>query len=379
MVKYEKLMEEARETIPTVMASMSKLVEMRYQMDMQSTSQWLGSAFSKGLSALSTIETIKIQARVQFRTNRSEEAPFGQHLQAISGMRNLHTFEFSVSSECNLPSDLDDLWRAMQAANIQLRSISVDDVSPSLLEYLASFRGLCHLALSLLMRDGMASGDGEEKMVSFLFKVVVRHSGTLSHLAVAGRSRCWCITEHNISALARCRSLKSLTTSLKQNIDFDFLTPLEFIFEYIQTLPSLRQLVLQLTRIFPDPPNYWRMGIAPQVLLSVHNAVTSIEHHEVSLVPEVLTIEYGNAGSVEYRLVELQLGSGAKTWRYYGEKPAWFHFDWILCDGMDSDEEDSIVSGDFQRRMQQQKKDRIAERVTYAAEQKAKGVLPGQF
>ncbi|KAF9533839.1 hypothetical protein CPB83DRAFT_411570 [Crepidotus variabilis] len=379
-VRYKELMEEVHQLLPAAMASMSNLVEIQCRLDMQSSAHPLGVTFSNGLSGLSTIETLKIRAQVPNNDYRSEKASVGKYLQAIGGMKNLHTFEFSVSSRRHYLCGLNDLWPAFQAAGIRLRSISVDDVSQSMLEYLVSFTGLQRLALSPLPTD---PGDIRELMLPFLFNnVVVRHSRTLSHLAVTGEGQGWCINQHHTSALARCRSLESLTTPLwvlNQKDDFNFLTPLEFIFEFTRTLPSLRQLVLKLTG--SNSTNHWRMEIAPQVLLSVHNAVTSIEHSEVSLVPEVLTIQYDRLGSVEYRLVELQLGSGATTWRYYGEKQAWMMAPLRLPSERRNRRGDSFVPvpEDLKRQMEQQERDRIAGRVTYAVEKKAKGVLPGQF
>ncbi|KAF9533842.1 hypothetical protein CPB83DRAFT_889642 [Crepidotus variabilis] len=367
---------------------MSKLVEIRYILDMNPTSQWLGSAFSKGLSALSNqIGTITVQAEVQFQPSRSKEAPLlGEHMQAISGMKNLHTFEFTSSGR-NLPSDLDDVWRAMKAAGIRLRSISVDVMSPSLLEYLASFSGLHNLALSPLPLNTMERGDGQEKMASFLFEnVVVQHSRTLSHFAVTGKTHCWSISNLNISALARCQFLTSLTTPLcipESDNDSDIRASVELLFQLIQNLPSLHQMILKLTASGPSGSHMLTMA-KPSV--SVHNAVTSIEHHEVSLVPGILTIEYGaTSRSVEYRLVEMYLSSSATTWCYYAEKPGWLGkpcIDRTVRIGCVLRRRVLPVAEDIlQQRQQQIERHQLVEvgRVTYTAEQKAKGVLPGQF
>ncbi|KAF9533846.1 hypothetical protein CPB83DRAFT_411763 [Crepidotus variabilis] len=220
--KYEALMGEVCQILPAAIASMSKLVEIRYQVDFRSSSQWLGSAVSRGLSALSNIGTIRIQ--IQPRADCSQEDPLENHLQVIGSLKNLHTLEISVLFS-HMPSGLDHLWRDMQATGIQLRSISVDDVSFSLLEYLASFTGLQHLTLSLLRPHGEKYVDEEEEMAAFLFKTVLaRHDRTLSHLAIVGEANCWSINDYCATALTRCRALVSLTTSLcvlGQTLAFD--------------------------------------------------------------------------------------------------------------------------------------------------------------
>ncbi|KAF9533841.1 hypothetical protein CPB83DRAFT_411631 [Crepidotus variabilis] len=238
-VKYEELKEEVYRMLSVAMVSMSKLVEIRYKSDMQSSAQPLGVAFSSGLSALSNIETLKIQAEIPLHDNRSQKSSLEKHLQAISGLKNLHTLEFSVFSRCNLRIDLDDLWRAMQAANIQLRSLSVDDMSPRLLEYLASFTGLYNLTLSPLPTNhimGFGDNTQEEMAVFFFNNVTMRHSRTLSHLAIAGKMPCWSINNHNIFALARCQSLTSLAIPfciMESDLDSDIRTSM-----VSQTQPS---------------------------------------------------------------------------------------------------------------------------------------------
>ncbi|KAF9533836.1 hypothetical protein CPB83DRAFT_831666 [Crepidotus variabilis] len=251
---------------------------------------------------------------------------------AMSSMSKL------VEIRRDLKSGLDDLWRAMQAAGIQLRSLSVDDMSPSLLEYLLSFSGLHFLALSPPPPTNDMFGDsGQGEIASFLFNdVIVRHSKTLFHFAIADR-------------------------------DSDIRATL---------------LIIKLIAFRPS-----HMLTTAEPSLSVHNAVTSIQHREISLLPEILTIEY-DTGFVEYRLVTISgatplavLSSTEATWtchwRYYAENTGWLGAECELGGGLRMCRRATPENLLRQRELEQ--RDRIAGRVLYAAAQKAKGVLPGNF
>ncbi|KAF9533840.1 hypothetical protein CPB83DRAFT_844606 [Crepidotus variabilis] len=110
---------------------------------------------------------------------------------------------------------------------------------------------------------------------------------------------------------------------------------------------------------------------------SVHNTVTNIEYREMSLVPEALTVKY-DGGSVEYHLVQVQSSSSAATWRYYAEKPEWlgvsrmFNRRGCVLHTVQRSQKESL-------RRDQERRDRIAGRISYAAEQRANGTLPGNF
>lgn len=110
-------------------------------------------------------------------------------------------------------STADELWTQLCGLEIRLEQITLSDVVPAFLEYLASYSGL--KALSLRVRGVDTEAESNALAQHFFEQTLPRHAGSLEHLMIeAAYEGLWCFGDHSASAIVACTRLRHLGLSL---------------------------------------------------------------------------------------------------------------------------------------------------------------------
>ncbi|TFK70655.1 hypothetical protein BDN72DRAFT_838607 [Pluteus cervinus] len=172
-------------------------------------------------------------------------------------------------------SNLDPLWILLKAAHTHLESLITRQVSPTLADYLASFRGL-H---SLQLRDIESGEENSSTDVAntFLTGVLPRHASTLERLAVGLAYGVHFLPGWSFEADRWASCLPSLTNlrslaihpSLANGnggamIDTTtMISPYQIVIDHVQYLPRLAEVTFLQTVTWVSPSYLERLDLNP--------------------------------------------------------------------------------------------------------------------
>jgi hypothetical protein len=135
----------------------------------------------------------------------------------LSHFKSLTSFTFHKYYEKT--TDSRPLWRAFLSECVRLEELSVDEVNSELMDFIASFSGLRHLALLRLSSESREASDDIAEV--FFQHVLPVHCSTLRSLTLeAVYQGEWCFSEDNAFMILDCQKLGYLSIALRWE-DYD--------------------------------------------------------------------------------------------------------------------------------------------------------------
>ncbi|KAI3601580.1 hypothetical protein WG66_003040 [Moniliophthora roreri] len=160
---------------------------------------------------------------------------------------------------------LSTLWKTLTQQKIHIKDITVQwRIEPELLDYLASFSGIKHLAILCAFPDGpRSSWDGQDRRLAIQFanRVLPKHAESLETLNVSGHDEgCWAFRRTNAAQYGKCTMLRELGISINSedigsnsiNSHRDVMKP---CLELAHNLQYLESLIIYVSR----NPHYRRI------------------------------------------------------------------------------------------------------------------------
>lgn len=116
-------------------------------------------------------------------------------------------------SQRTVGSTVDEIWGQLSQLGIWLEQITLSDVVPAFLEYLACYSGLKSLSLRVRGFDTLAESNA--LALPFFERSLPPHTGSLERLVIeAPYEGFWCFGDHNIGIISACTHLQHLRVSL---------------------------------------------------------------------------------------------------------------------------------------------------------------------
>ena len=109
---------------------------------------------------------------------------------------------------------IQEIWSVLIKADIWLEEITIDDIFPALLEYLASYSGL--RILNMTSRSHLPDQKYSDHLATqFYAKPLANHVQSLRKLDIrAIHEGLWCVDNHNLPLIHQCVNLKHLGLSI---------------------------------------------------------------------------------------------------------------------------------------------------------------------
>ncbi|KAF7309323.1 hypothetical protein MIND_00302600 [Mycena indigotica] len=143
--------------------------------------------------------------------------------------------------------DWQDVWRTTLRIGIHLQSLTVDRITPSVLEYLKSYSGLQVLVIQRNVHDRRSPAELDPLAREFFDEVLPLHKSTLTVLCCPMQyENEWSISLSNIQALDCLKNLERLEMSVNQAAIERRLPCLSAFFDTIIGLPHIKHIVLSL-------------------------------------------------------------------------------------------------------------------------------------
>ncbi|KAG7444651.1 uncharacterized protein BT62DRAFT_995171 [Guyanagaster necrorhizus] len=197
-----------------------------------------------------------------------------------------------LSSTGNLPPGF---WFGIQANNVHLRSLNIDDVDAALLDYLLSYTDVEAIRLKV-------PGDNavyDELGIKFYSQVLPHHSATLDSLSILPTFEgTWSLQDSTMLPVLQCRRLVSLSMSVRLS-DISDLTEPSIVSDLLHSIKSLHNLSsLYLAPSFSlhaplsFPEKRWKASI---MLGQVIEAVNTIPNQDPYLALEIFVQPFGGS------------------------------------------------------------------------------------
>ncbi|KJA22454.1 hypothetical protein HYPSUDRAFT_67124 [Hypholoma sublateritium FD-334 SS-4] len=121
--------------------------------------------------------------------------------------------QITLENQLDVGSTPSAIWDALGHCGIQLDDVSLTQITVSFLGYIEGYSGLKKISLS---SSGVESdADSNQLAARFWKKSLPKHTETLEvlHVKVADEDG-WCLGDHNLPMVKKCRSLRFLSISL---------------------------------------------------------------------------------------------------------------------------------------------------------------------
>lgn len=163
----------------------------------------------------------------------------------------------TLEDQLDVSSTPSAIWDALGHSGIHLDDVSLTQMTASFLTYIEGYSGLRKIFLSTSRTESGAPSD--QFATRFWIKSLPKHAETLETLHVkAAHEESWCLGDHNLPSIKKCRSLRYLSLSLSTknlalqigNVEVDseniVVSPIPLILDSQNPLLNIP---------FPDPPD----------------------------------------------------------------------------------------------------------------------------